>query len=43
MKIKDDLYFTHFDIMFECNTDIPDYIGIGKFVSRGYGTVVKYG
>ena len=43
MKIKDDLYFTPFDIMFECNTDIPDYIGIGKFVSRGYGTVVKYG
>lgn len=43
IKIKDELYFTPFDVMFECNTEIPDYIGIGKFVSRGYGTVVKYG
>lgn len=43
IKIKDALFFTPFDVMFECNTDVPDYIGIGKFVSRGYGTVVKYG
>lgn len=43
IKIKDDLFFTPFDVMFECNTEIPDYIGIGKFVSRGYGTMVKYG
>lgn len=43
IKIKDELYFTPFDVMFECNTEIPDYMGIGKFVSRGYGTVVKYG
>lgn len=43
IRIKDDLFFIPFDVMFECNTDIPDYIGIGKFVSRGYGTVVKYG
>lgn len=43
IKIKDNLYFTPFDVMFESNTEIPDYIGIGKFVSRGYGTVVKYG
>lgn len=42
-KIKDDLIFLPFDVMFECNTEIPDYIGIGKFVSRGYGTVVQYG
>ena len=43
LKIKDELFFTPFDVMFECNTDIPDYIGIGRFVSRGYGTVVRYG
>ncbi len=43
IKIKDDLFFIPFNVMFECNTDVPDYIGIGKFVSRGYGTVVKYG
>ncbi len=43
LKIKDDLYFIPFDIMFECNTELPDYMGIGRFVSRGYGTVVKYG
>jgi len=43
IKIKDDLIFLPFKVMFECNTEIPDYIGIGKFVSRGYGTVVQYG
>ncbi|WP_410507515.1 CRISPR-associated endonuclease Cas6 [Methanosarcina hadiensis] len=43
IKIKDDLSFVPFDVMFECNTEIPDYIGIGKFVSRGYGTVIQYG
>jgi len=43
IKIKDDLVFMPFDVMFECNTDVPDYIGVGRFVSRGYGTVVKYG
>ena len=43
VRIKDDLYFTPFDVMFECNTEIPDYLGIGRFVSRGYGTVVNYG
>jgi hypothetical protein len=43
IKIKDDLSFTPFDVMFECNTEIPDYLGIGRFVSRGYGTVVRYG
>lgn len=43
IKIKDNLKFPPFDVMFECNTEIPDYIGIGKFVSRGYGTLVHYG
>ncbi len=43
LKIKDELFFTPFDVMFECNTEIPDYLGIGRFVSRGYGTMVKYG
>lgn len=43
IRIKDNLSFMPFDVMFECNTAIPDYIGIGKFVSRGYGTVVQYG
>lgn len=43
IKIKDNLIFVPFDVMFDCNTEIPDYFGIGKFVSRGYGTVVQYG
>lgn len=43
IKIKDELKFPPFDVMFESNTEIPDYIGIGKFVSRGYGTLVHYG
>ena len=42
-KIKENLFLTPFDVMFECNTEIPDCIGIGKFVSRGYITVVQYG
>ena len=42
IKIKDKLFFAPFDVMFECNIEIPDYIGIGRFVSRGYGTMVKY-
>ena len=43
LRVKDNLSFMPFYVMFECNTEIPDYIGIGKFVSRGYGTVVQYG
>lgn len=43
IRIKHGLFFVPFDVMFECNTEIPNYIGIGKFVSRGYGTVVQYG
>lgn len=43
IRIKDNLIFVSFDVMFECNTEIPKYFGIGRFVSRGYGTVVRYG
>lgn len=43
IKIKDNLNFLSFDVMFESNTEIPNYIGLGKFVSRGYGTVIQYG
>jgi hypothetical protein len=28
---------------FSVNFDIPDYWGIGKSVSRGFGTIVKMG
>lgn len=28
-----------FDGMFEMNADLPDYIGLGKQVSRGFGTI----
>ena len=28
---------------FEVNFEIPDYLGIGKSVSRGFGTVKKMG
>jgi hypothetical protein len=28
-----------FDGMFEINADLPDYIGLGKQVSRGFGTI----
>ena len=30
-----------FEGMFEINTDLPDYIGLGKQVSRGFGTIRK--
>lgn len=30
-----------FEGMFEINADIPDYIGLGKQVSRGFGTIRK--
>lgn len=30
-----------FDGMFEINANLPDWIGIGKQVSRGFGTIVK--
>jgi hypothetical protein len=43
IRIKDNLFFVSFDVMFECNTRIPEYFGIGRFVSRGYGTVIRYG
>jgi len=43
VEVKKSLKFVGMDVMFETNTHIPDFIGIGRFVSRGYGTVVKYG
>ena len=30
-----------FDGMFEINADLPDYIGLGKQVSRGFGTIKR--
>lgn len=30
-----------FEGEFKVNFEIPDYLGIGKFVSRGFGTVMK--
>lgn len=30
-----------FDLSFKCNVSLPSYIGLGKNVSIGYGTVVK--
>ena len=30
-----------FDVEFKTNLSIPDYMGIGKHVSLGYGTVVR--
>lgn len=43
IKVKESLTFVGMNIMFETNTEIPNFMGIGRFVSRGYGTVVKYG
>jgi hypothetical protein len=31
-----------FDGMFEINADMPDWIGLGKQVSRGFGTIQKH-
>lgn len=33
--------FTAFSGFFSANIDLPDYIGLGKFVSRGFGTIIK--
>lgn len=30
-----------FDVDFRCNVSLPDYIGLGKAVSLGHGTVVR--
>lgn len=30
-----------FDGMFEINANLPDYIGLGKQVSRGFGTIIQ--
>jgi len=42
IKVKESLTFIGMNAMFETNTEIPNFMGIGRFVSRGYGTVVKY-
>ena len=30
-----------FDAVFKSNLSLPDYMGIGKHVSLGFGTVVR--
>lgn len=30
-----------FDADFQCNLNLPDYIGIGKHTSIGYGTITR--
>ena len=30
------------DIEFKSNLSLPDFIGLGKGVSMGFGTIVKY-
>jgi len=39
-KLKD-VPFTGFLGEFDVNFNLPDYIGLGKSVSRGFGTIVK--
>lgn len=33
--------FETFDILFKINISLPDYIGLGKGVSHGFGTIVR--
>lgn len=33
--------FTAFDLEFLCNVSLPDYLGLGKGVSHGYGVVKR--
>ncbi|GHT36929.1 hypothetical protein FACS189435_0860 [Bacteroidia bacterium] len=39
MKYKN-ISFASFDVMFKTNVSLPNYIGLGKGVSHGFGTVV---
>jgi hypothetical protein len=32
-----------FDFSFQCNLHLPDYIGLGKGVSRGLGIIKRIG
>ena len=43
IRVKSNLAFLGMDVLFETNTAIPDFMGIGRFVSRGYGTLARYG
>lgn len=40
MKYKG-ISFAAFDILFRTNVSLPNYIGLGKGVSHGFGTVVR--
>ncbi|MDR3261920.1 MAG: hypothetical protein LBT78_08830 [Tannerella sp.] len=40
MKYKD-IPFAAFDILFKTNVSLPNYIGLGKGVSHGFGMVVR--
>lgn len=33
---------TTYSLRFRCNVDLPDYIGLGKGVSHGFGVLTKY-
>jgi len=39
-KIKD-IIMVSYTGSFECNINIPNHLGIGKFTSKGYGTLLK--
>ena len=30
-----------FDLVFKTNVSLPDYIGLGKSVSQGFGTICR--
>jgi hypothetical protein len=40
MKYKN-IHFAAFDVKFKSNVSLPNYIGLGKGVSHGFGTVVQ--
>jgi hypothetical protein len=42
MKYKN-INFAAFDIMFKTNVSLPNYIGLGRGVSHGFGTIVRIG
>ena len=39
-KFKD-VKMTAYDLRFTCNVSLPNYIGLGKGVSHGFGTIRK--
>jgi hypothetical protein len=40
MKYKN-INFASFDVIFKTNVSLPNYIGLGKGVSHGFGTIVR--